>query len=128
MTTIKLDENLGSRLLETARSAGFDAESVSTQKLNGSSDVVIFERCKSEQRALITLDLDFSNPLRFAPVGTAGTIVLRPRRPDAQEISALFDEALRRLRRDAVAQRIWIVEPGRVRIHRSWDAGDEAGE
>jgi len=125
MTTIKLDENLSSRLLESARLSGFDAESVSTEKLNGTSDAVLFERCKAEQRALITLDLDFSNPLRFPAVGSAGTIVLRPRRPAAQEIASLFDEALRRLHSETVAESIWIIEPGRVRIHRAWDAGEE---
>jgi len=125
MTAIKLDENLGSRLLESARTAGFDAENVSTQRLNGMSDATLFEHCKVEQRALITLDLDFSNPLRFPTVGSAGTIVLRPRRPAAQEIASLFDEALLRLRGETVTERIWIVEPGRVRIHRSWDAGED---
>ena len=105
MTAIKLDENLGSRLLDSARTAGFDAESVSTQKLNGVPDDSLFEHCKGERRVLITLDLDFSNPLRFSTEGSAGTIVLRPRRPASSEIASLFDEALVRLRAETVADR-----------------------
>lgn len=126
MTAIKLDENLGARLLEKARSAGFDAESVTTEELNGTPDEKLFDHCLAEQRALITLDLDFSNPLRFPTAGSAGTIVLRPRRPASSEIEALFDEALGRLHAEGVAERIWIVEPGRIRIHRSWDDSEAA--
>lgn len=125
MPAIKLDENLGSRLLDSARAAGFDSESVSTQKLNGTSDVTLFEQCRAEQRVLITLDLDFSNPLRFPTEGSPGSIVLRPRRPAFTEIASLFNEALARLRAEPVAECIWIVEPGRVRIHRPWDSNDE---
>lgn len=48
MAAIKLDENLGSGLLQRARQAGHDAESVRSQRLNGTSDASLFEHCKSD--------------------------------------------------------------------------------
>lgn len=70
-----------------------------------------------EGRTLITLDLDFSNPFRFSPMGNAGTIILRPHRPSPLEIDSLFDETLRRLHGGPVDARIWIIEPGRIRVY-----------
>ena len=119
MTLVKLDENLGASALLRVRAAGHDAESVRTEDLNGAPDVTVFDRCVSEGRALITLDLDFADPIRFPPAGTAGTIILRARRPSAAEIDVLLDEAMERLRSDSVQGCIWIVEPGRVRIYTS---------
>jgi predicted nuclease of predicted toxin-antitoxin system len=126
MTAIKLDENLGIRFPHRSREAGHDAESVRSEGLNGAEDSTLFEHCRAEQRTLITLDMDFSNPLRFPPPGTAGTIILRAHRPSPAEIDLLFDEALHRLAIDSVQARIWIIEPGRVRIYRSWDSGEGA--
>jgi predicted nuclease of predicted toxin-antitoxin system len=125
MTPLKLDENLGANLLSRAREAGYDAESVRSENLNGAEDSVLFARCVEEQRTLITLDLDFSNPLRFPPPGTSGTIVLRPHRPSHIEIEKLFETALEKLGGERVRARIWIVEPGRLRIYRDWDADEE---
>lgn len=118
MTALKLDENLSDQLLVEARKRGFDAESVRSQRVTGSRDEVLFELCREEGRTLITLDLDFSDPLHFAPSDTAGTIVLRPRRPSMEQTAALFNAALSRLESDSAANSIWIIEPGRVRIYR----------
>ncbi|HXA17318.1 MAG TPA: DUF5615 family PIN-like protein [Thermoanaerobaculia bacterium] len=125
MTSLKLDENLGDRLLVRVREAGLDAESVRTEKLDGTTDEALFEHCRTEQRTLVTLDLDFSNPLRFSPVKTAGTIVLRPNRPSMPEINALMETAIERLGVDSPRERIWIVEAGRVRIYRDWYSESE---
>jgi predicted nuclease of predicted toxin-antitoxin system len=38
---------------------------VPAQRLAGRSDDMIYAVCLAEGRVLITLDLDFSNPLRF---------------------------------------------------------------
>ena len=125
MIAIKLDENLGTELLQRARDAGIDAESVRSQKLTGAPDSALFVHCRSEGRTMITLDLDFSDPFRFPPAGGPGTIILRPHRPSHIEIAVLFADALRRLECDPVRGQIWIVEAGRVRIYRDWDAEND---
>ena len=125
MTALKLDENLGSILLSRARDAGHDAESVSSERLNGAEDSALFARCVEEGRTLVTLDLDFSNPLRFPPPRDSGTIVLRPHRPSNVEIEKLFSTALEYLSNERAGGKIVIVEPGRVRIYRESDTEDE---
>lgn len=124
MTALKLDENLSDRLLVRVRDAGQDAESVRTEKLDGTADEALFAHCRTEQRTLVTLDLDFSNPLRFSPVKTAGTIVLRPNRPSMPEINNLMEALIDRLKFDSPKERIWIVEAGRVRIYSDWYSED----
>jgi predicted nuclease of predicted toxin-antitoxin system len=74
----KLDENLDPCFSAPLVTAGHDVASVRAQGLGGRSDDVIYGVCVSEQRTLITLDLDFSNPVRFPVVGTPGIIVLGP--------------------------------------------------
>ena len=59
----KIDENLSPSLAAMFEAAGHDAHSVVQQVLGGQPDERIIDVCSREQRALITLDLDFSNIL-----------------------------------------------------------------
>lgn len=113
----KLDENLDVRLAALFEQAGHDADSVASEDLCGSEDGVIYEACKRTRRALVTLDLDFSNPLRFPPAPTAGIIVLRPPRPILPQIQATLAAALPNLLENSLEGRLWIVEPGRIRLY-----------
>jgi predicted nuclease of predicted toxin-antitoxin system len=74
----KLDENLDPSFAGPLESAGHDVASVRGQNLGGRSAEVIRAVCVAENRTLITLDLDISNPIRFPVRQTAGIIILRP--------------------------------------------------
>ncbi len=65
---------------------------------------------------LVTLDLDFSNPLRFPPDQASGVIVVRLHRPTHSLIIEALAGALHRITDPEGA--IWIVELGRIRVHR----------
>lgn len=60
----KLDENLDRRLATLLEEAGHEADGVSDEGLSGEPDTHIFEVCQTENRVLVTLDLDFSNTLQ----------------------------------------------------------------
>lgn len=114
----KLDENIGRRGLELLRAAGHDAVTVREQDLSGSTDDDLFKICARERRVLITLDRDFGHVLRFPPEQSAGVVILQlgPRSTPR----ALLDRlraflAISETR--SVDGALWIVEPGRVRIH-----------
>ncbi|MGH7987286.1 MAG: DUF5615 family PIN-like protein [Candidatus Binataceae bacterium] len=77
---LKLDENLGKNCAQLFEPAGYDTSTVVAQSLRGASDDEVIGRCRDASRALVTLDLDFSNPLLFKPSDYRGIAVLRPRR------------------------------------------------
>ena len=72
---LKLDENIGRRGLELLRTRGHDVMTVWDQNLRGVTDEALFDICVAEGRALITLDRDFGQILRFPPETSAGIIV-----------------------------------------------------
>jgi predicted nuclease of predicted toxin-antitoxin system len=90
---------------------------VKEERLSGQPDEAIYKACVAAERILITLDLDFANPLRFPPQQTAGVIVLRPPRPVLPLIEATLRAALPTLLQRDLRGGLWIVEPGRIRMY-----------
>ena len=114
---LKLDENIDARLAVILRGAGHEALTVREQDLHGTDDVDLYQICIAENRALITLDLDFSNILRYPPEGTPGLIVLRGPDDLFATVEILMETLVAALLKENPSDRLWIVEPGRVRIH-----------
>jgi len=114
---LKLDENIDTRLAHALRGAGHDAVTVREQDLHGTDDTDLYQICVSENRALVTLDLDFSNILRYPPEGTPGLVVLRGSDDLFVTTRILIETLIEALNKENPLNQLWIVEPGRVRIH-----------
>ena len=115
---VKLDENLGNRAINLFRISGHDVATVSGQRLGGTSDDELIAVCRAEGRVLITLDLDFSNVLRFPPQQHAGIAV--PRVPHPIELDIIHERVrvlLKASERENLSGRLWIVEHDRIRAY-----------
>lgn len=113
---LKLDENLGHMAADLFRQAGHDVETVPGEGLASSPDGHILNACQQEQRCLVTLDLDFSNPLRFPPERHFGIAVLRlPRQPSPRDLLFACQTLDAALAREKIAGKLWTVQRGRVR-------------
>jgi predicted nuclease of predicted toxin-antitoxin system len=115
---LKLDENIGLRGVELLSGAGHDVATVRDQQLEGASDDVLFRVCAEEGRTLVTLDHDFGEILRFPPESSAGIVILElgPRATLASMHGRLGDFLALAETRSPVGE-LWIVQPGRVRLH-----------
>lgn len=122
----KLDENIGRRGLELLRDAGHDVSTVRDEELAGADDETLFQIVVSEGRALITLDYDFAQVLRFPPAQSNGIVVLElGGRPSLEALLARLRTLLATLQPHSLAGQLWIIEPGRVRIHLARDDAEE---
>jgi predicted nuclease of predicted toxin-antitoxin system len=114
----KIDENLPNALVALLVGKGHDATTVRQQALNGRPDTDVASACRSERRAIVTLDLDFSDITAFPPEQYAGIIVLRVRSQSRPHIVAVFESVLPLLDTEPLDGHLWIVEEERVRVWR----------
>ncbi|MBI3203867.1 MAG: DUF5615 family PIN-like protein [Myxococcales bacterium] len=114
---VKLDANLGTRGHRLLVGAGHDVSTAASQGLATSSDEALIALCSAEGRALLTLDTDFANALRYPPALHAGVVVVRAvPRATAGDIETALRAVLRAVGDSPLAGRLLIVDlSGRVR-------------
>ena len=113
---IKLDENLGRRGAAILRAAGHHVSTVTEEGLSSASDEQLAEVCRSDGKCLVTLNLDFGNPLRFTPSRYSGIAVLRlPGGPDAGDLFQAVRTLAVGLATNTIDGKLWIVQRGHIR-------------
>ena len=112
----KIDENLPVEAARLLNDAGHDATTVISEGLSGKPDHIIAAACREEKRAIISLDMDFSDIGSYPPGSHEGLVVLRLRRQDRKMVMDVVRSILPLLGKEPVAGRLWIVEQSRIRI------------
>lgn len=112
----KVDENLHDDVAAALRNEGHDAQTVYDQGLRGQSDRDIADTCCREQRAVVTLDLDFGDIRRYPPESFPGLIVLRAVNQGRPHVLWVLSQAFELLGRQPLAGHLWIVSESGVRI------------
>lgn len=112
----KLDEDLGQALAGILQAAKHDVATVVEEGLQGADDQRVLEAAHAESRCLVTLDLEFGNPLVFDPAGYSGIVVIRV---PARATQAALLEGVRTLLRAVTARsvtgKLWMVHRHQVR-------------
>jgi predicted nuclease of predicted toxin-antitoxin system len=112
----KLDENLGTRGAKIFTEHGHDVSSVPDQGLQSADDRTVIDACGKEHRCLVTLDLDFSNPLVFPPDDYSGIAVLRlPHEASPQDLYELAGRLASATQTTELSGKLWIVQKNGIR-------------
>jgi predicted nuclease of predicted toxin-antitoxin system len=115
---LKTDENLPSSAAMLLRTAGHDVTTIVEEKLGGAADPNVAEVCRSEERALVTLDRGLGNIRAYPPTDYHGIVVLRPREQSLDAILELVKTFATLLESNTLAGTLWIVDERRFRIRR----------
>lgn len=112
----KLDENLPGIAASVFRENGFDAVTVRDEGLTGCTDDHLISVCSEEKRALVILDLDFSDIRRYEPSSFKGIIILRTGKQSRDYIISILKSIFHLLKTEDITGRLVIVEDDRIRI------------
>lgn len=119
---LKLDENIGTRGRELLEARGHDVATIWDQNLASADDPEVIAVCRREQRCLVTLDLDFANPLRYVPSEYHGIAVLRLRGRASPEVLLQGLQTLADgLAREEIDGQLWVIQQGVIRQYRPQD-------
>jgi predicted nuclease of predicted toxin-antitoxin system len=116
---LKIDENLHDDLAKLLADEGHDVQTVRDEGMSGCEDPVLSQHCRSENRTLVTLDLDFSDIRKYPPEAHAGLIVLRVGNQSRAHVLKVVERILGLLEHETVTGRLWIVTESGVRIRGS---------
>ena len=84
--------------------------------MGGADDEVVADRLRREGRALITLDKDFCDVRAYPPHEYPGIVVIRSKRQSRPLLLRTLRSLLPMLKTELLAGKLWIAEPGRLRI------------
>ena len=98
------------------REAGHDTLTVLDQKMGGKADNEIIQICSQEQRALITLDMDFADIKTYPPSNYPGIFVFRIKQQSRSKVLEVLAKLIPILPSEPIEKQLWIVEEDKIRV------------
>lgn len=117
MLRFKPDENADPRWRRPLEEIGHHVSTVAEEQLQGAADPVIARVCREHKLCLITADVDFAQTIEYPPHKFAGLIVLRHPKPTLSGLLGLIRQVAAATEQESPVGKLWIIEPGRIRIH-----------
>lgn len=113
------DEDMPRSLARFLTESNVDTLDVRDAGLRGQSDEAILAYAKTNQRTIITADVEFGNILRFALGTHPGIIVARfPVQIPIREVNAAILAAIQSLSESDLAGNVVTITPTQIRIRR----------
>jgi predicted nuclease of predicted toxin-antitoxin system len=112
----KIDENLHDDVASLLVNRGHDVHTVHAEGLQGCNDDSLANHCKTDDRALVTLDLDFADIRSYPPSDYHGLIVLRVSSQSRSHVLGVMARVADSLDREQLGRRLWIVTDASIRI------------
>ena len=112
----KIDENMPVECATILNEAGHDALTINDQRMVGEADAQVATVCKFEQRALVTLDLDFADIRTYPLTEHPGIVVLRPKIQAKAIVRQLLRQRVPLLSNEQLAGNLWILQENGLRI------------
>jgi len=100
-----------------------DAVTVPDEGMAGAVDPDVAQACQNEARALVTLDLDFSDIRAYPPEDYQGILVFRPVLHSITTLVRLTTRIIPLLNQEPLIGHLWIVEDHQVRIRERSQGG-----
>jgi predicted nuclease of predicted toxin-antitoxin system len=119
----KIDEHLPVEIKELLTHHQHDAVTVPDESMAGAVDADVAQACQKEARALVTLDLDFSDIRAYPPEDYQGIIVFRLALQSVTTIVRSTTRIIPLLDQEPLIGHLWIVEDHQVRIREGSQGG-----
>lgn len=113
---LKLDENLPASLQDRLLALGFDVDTARQEGLNGKPDSSILSAAATEDRMIVTQDLDFADLRRADVAASAGVIIVRLADPESSRLIERVAAALHSEHVHDWIGRLVVITDDRVRI------------
>lgn len=115
---IFVDECVYSSTTKLLRNWGHNVETVYEAGLAGREDQDLLKCATKQNQILISIDMDFSNAVRFVPSLHSGIIILKIRPTTLDNVHQILKEFLEKHREDEIHQSLVIIDKAKYRIRK----------
>jgi predicted nuclease of predicted toxin-antitoxin system len=113
---LKLDENLSRHLKPLLIAQGHDTLTAADENLLSRPDTEVARAAATEERLLLTLDVEFADLRKYPPGSHPGIILFRPLSLGPLWVNRFIGDFMQSADLATLAGCVAIVEPGRVRV------------
>jgi predicted nuclease of predicted toxin-antitoxin system len=113
---LKLDENLSRHLKPVLIAQGHDVLAAADENLLSRPDTEIASAATTEQRMLLTLDVEFADLRKYPPGSHPGIVLFRPVSLDPLSVNSFIADFVGSTDLRRLVGCVAAVEPGRVRV------------